>query len=130
MLTYGLAVLSVLIIVLGGLSTAENSEGPVKDIRLIRGANSNVSFDEGLLQLTISGNTTVYSNQTMLEVNSTTYRDGTLKIDLGGLQSNPSKSFELHQVNYTVKVNMSKEMPDEVLVHGVFGETARFESGD
>jgi hypothetical protein len=126
MLTYGFAVLSVLILALGGFSTAKHDTTAVEEVELVQGEKRNISFDEGDLRVTVSGNTTVSGSQSSLRVNSTTYRNYTLDIDLEGLSTNLSRSAERRELNYTINVEMNSEVPEEVLVHGVSEKTSRF----
>lgn len=127
MFTYSLTILAVLMLVLGGFSSAKEDKTPVKEIELIQREASSTSFNEESLQLTVSGNTTVSSPDTSLRINSTAYNDGTLEIGLEGLQTNFSRPTESQQINYTLNVNMRSEMPDQVLVHGASETTKMFQ---
>lgn len=126
MFTYGLAILAVLILALGDFSQAQQREPSVEVVELVEGERRNVSFDEEALRLTVSGNTTVSGTNASLAVNSTDYRNGTLKVDIRAESLNLSRAADLRQINYTLTVAMGAHMPDRVLVHGASEGTQKF----
>ncbi|MFB6174710.1 MAG: hypothetical protein ABEJ87_01895 [Candidatus Nanohalobium sp.] len=123
MATYGLSVLFLMSVFLTGSAGHEASN--VSDVKLVQ-KHSQTSFDTAALELTVSGNASVSGGDAGLRVNSTSFRNDTLRVDLDAVSQNLSRDAPERSLNYSLKVGMGSQLPDRVLVYGPSGRTDLF----
>ncbi|MFB6114675.1 MAG: hypothetical protein ABEK04_00140 [Candidatus Nanohalobium sp.] len=128
MLTYGLATFVVLLIFLGSLPS-KTEKTNISSVEVVESSTQEVFFGtNGSLKVVVSGNTSLPGKEAELTVRSANYsfEKNTLEVSLGSVGGNFSKPEDRRPVNYTIVANLTREVPETVLVHGVLRETQKF----
>lgn len=130
MLIYGITVLSALVILLGSQPSTEQ-EANLQGFSLVEPTNESY-FDSENLTLYLSGNTSLPNPASELKVDSANYsrEEGLLRVQLGSTDvsepGNAAPTVVQDPVPYTFSANFSEELPDSVIVYGVFQEAEAF----
>ena len=130
MLIYSITVFSALVLVLGSQPYAED-EPNLKSFNLIDPVNETY-FDSENLTVYISGNTSLPNPASQLKMESANYsqEEGLLRVQLGSRDtSKPGTAAPTviqENVPYTIRANFSEELPESVIVSGVFKEVEAF----
>lgn len=129
---YGITVLAALILLMmpSTMDRAEHSN--LESIELVT-SHRETSFASENLTVTVSGNTSLPNPASELVISSANYteEDRTLEVELGSVDTSDNRTLVptvVGPVDYTLKADFSSEIPETVIVHGVFKKSKAFSS--
>ena len=130
MCIYGITLVSALVLLLGPYSAAEEKTN-MQNYSLVDSANQTY-FDSENLTVYISGNTSLPNPASELTIESANYSEqkGLMEVQLGSRDSSRSgraaPTVIQENVPYSLKANFSEELPESVIVYGVFQKVKAF----
>lgn len=129
MFQYGFSVLAFLILFFAPTVIDTGEPSNLESVELVSPEERSYADSENLT-ITVSGETSLTNEDSELVINSTKYssEEGLLQVDLAEnsteLENVSVENFET--VNYSVRANFAKNLPDQVIVSGVLGEPEAF----
>ena len=130
MCIYGITVLSALVLLFGPYSAAEEKTS-LQNYSLVDSVNETY-YDSENLTVYISGNTSLPNPASELIIESVNYseEEGLMEVQLGSRDASPSGTVAptviQKPVPYSFKATFSEELPESVIIYGVFQEVEAF----
>lgn len=128
---YGITVLAALILLLMPSTTEQVEASNLQNVELIQSPQE-TGFSSENLTVVVSGNTSLPNPATELVIESANYteEDRTLEVELGSVDTSGNSTLVptvvQEPVRYVLKADFSREMPETVIVEGVFKKTKAF----